>query len=151
MGELNLAAAERILGEMKTVSLGYLYGSFAAGKEDDLSDVDIAVLLDEEIESNLFFGYQISLMGSFSCISKDRQVSVIILNETTPVLKYEVIRYGRLFYKRNRNERVNFEVAAMREYFDTEHMRQICDFYLHRNIKEGYYGFRVRKYQRTSG
>jgi hypothetical protein len=54
-------------------------------------------------------------------------IDVAILNAAPALLKERAISRGRLIYCRDEVARVRFEVAARREYFDTQPLRDAQD------------------------
>jgi predicted nucleotidyltransferase len=60
------------LSPQKRVKLAYLFGSVAEGKEGKLSDVDLAVFLDESLSKKERFSLQFSIGGT---MIKDGQPS----------------------------------------------------------------------------
>ena len=101
------------------VVLAYVYGSYARGKTNKLSDIDIAVLLDDKIKSQKYSAINIKLNNFFIDFFKRDDVFVVILNNATPVLKYEVIQDGKLFYALNKTVETDFIIQATHEYEDT--------------------------------
>lgn len=112
------------------VVLAYVYGSYARGKTNKLSDIDIAVLLDDKIKSQKYSAINIKLNNFFIDFFKRDDVFVVILNNATPVLKYEVIQDGKLFYALNKTVETDFIIQATHEYEDTRLLRLINSFYL---------------------
>jgi hypothetical protein len=48
----------------------------------------------------------------------ENDVDLIILNTSSPLLKYQVIKHGKIIYSQNEEARIIFEVKAQREYLD---------------------------------
>jgi len=105
----------RVFERYGRIVLVYLFGSLARGQETSLSDVDIAVLL-EELPDDLL-GFTLNLIDELSVILGDR-VDLVFLNEAPPLLRHQVIKHGRVIYQRSEEERVRFEVKSEREYLD---------------------------------
>jgi len=97
------------------VVAAYLFGSTATGKTGKLSDVDIAILTLEDYKPTLEF--QLYLMNELSSIFR-KDVDVVMLNEASPLLRYEVIKHGKLLYCRDELARVAFEERTLDEYLD---------------------------------
>ena len=96
----------------------YLFGSVAAGKAHKFSDVDVALLLAEGVDSNTAWDIRLEAMGEAEA-AFERRADVAILNQvTSTLLKFQVIHRGKLIYERNRKARIGFEVEARTEYFD---------------------------------
>ena len=73
------------LAEQTDVVVDYLFGSVARGQATPRSDVDIAVLLDLELDAQAIVERQLALMGTLGMFT-DREVQVTILNRATPLL-----------------------------------------------------------------
>jgi hypothetical protein len=99
----------------------YLFGSLARGEATVHSDVDLAVLLDARQGPREQVERQLDLMVALEAFS-DRDVQVTLLNTASPLLAYEVLREGVQLYERSFEERVDFEVRAMKRYFDVKPM-----------------------------
>lgn len=97
------------------VVVAYLFGSVAKGATGRLSDVDVAVLLSKGYDLTL--DYRLYLMGKLAKIV-GRDTDVVMLNEVPPLLRYEVIKHGRVLYCRDEGERVAFEERTLDEYLD---------------------------------
>jgi len=123
----------------------YLFGSLAQGQASPRSDIDIAVLLTRV--PDMLAGEpdrQLRLMDDFRRFA-DREVDVVILNTAPPVLKDQVLRYGRRLYERDRTTRVNFEVHTGQEYADLQPMYDFFNQDLFQKIKEVGLGQRRRR------
>jgi len=118
------------------VVLAYLFGSQAEGKAGPLSDVDIAVLLGPQVPRDRWFDTQLDLIGELTSLFHRNDVDVVILNQATPVLAYEVVRSGQVLYEAEPGTRVDYEVAALRRYADTEPLRQLQDRRLLERVEE---------------
>jgi predicted nucleotidyltransferase len=99
----------------KKVSVAYLFDSHAKKTHTPKSDVDIAILLFEVPEKLL--EYYLYLLDKLSEILEN-DVDLIILNTSSPLLKYQVIKHGKIIYSQNEEARITFEAKAQREYLD---------------------------------
>lgn len=104
-----------ILENEKDVQVAYLFGSHARKVSTLKSDVDIAILLSEIPKSPL--DYSLYLINRLSEIVGE-DLDLLILNIAPPMLKYQVIKYGKLLFSRSERVRVMFEVKALKEYLD---------------------------------
>ena len=105
--------AERFRGDPLVVAV-YLFGSFARGTEDALSDLDIALLLDAgttRAEANRlavdYAGEIIRLLGT-------DEVSLVILNGAPLPLRHEIVAGGRLLLDNVSRDRAEFDEFARR-------------------------------------
>jgi predicted nucleotidyltransferase len=113
------------------VVLAYLFGSQAEGKAGPLSDVDVAVLLGPQVEREHWFQTQLDLIGELMDLFHRNDVDVVILNEATPLLAYQVVQYGQVIYEdETTRPAVDFAVYAASRYADTASLRRLKRHYL---------------------
>jgi uncharacterized protein len=127
-----LAAA---LAAHPDVVAGYLFGSVARGEALPGSDVDVAVLLDPELDERARVERLWALIGVLEPFSL-REVQVVLLNTAPPLLAYQVIRDGVRLAARSEVERVAFEVHTMQRYFDIQPMLAFHKEALFQQIRE---------------
>lgn len=128
------------------ILLAYLFGSVAEDRTHSLSDLDIAVLVDQErfrqLDSSTPWGYQASLAAELMGILQRNDVDLVLLHRASPLLAREVVRFGRLLYCRDARTRIAFEVRVHQEYLDTQHLREIQRSYLYEAARTGRFGRR---------
>ena len=119
------------------VVLAYLFGSQAEGKAGPLSDVDIAVLLEPQVDRERWFQVQLDLMGELTSLFHRNDVDVVILNEATPLLAYQVVRYGQIICEDNDSQpAVDFATYTISRYADTAPLRRLKRRYLEEWLAE---------------
>jgi predicted nucleotidyltransferase len=138
---LNIEALVNCLAAQPDVLAAYLFGSYATGKARPESDVDLAVLLSgtDDMER---FERRLRLMGEVEEALGRRPADVVVLNDAPPLLAYQVLRYGRLIFERDRAARVEFEVRSGQVYTDLVPMRQFFREALFHEVKEAGLGGR---------
>lgn len=119
-----------------------LFGSQATGKAGSLSDIDVAVWLDPELEDRERSTRQLALIGAASKATATDEVQVVVLNDATPLLRHRVLRDGVRLVDRDPRTRIRLEVAALLEYLDTAPLRATLAAGLRRRIEEGRFGRR---------
>ena len=67
-------------------------------------------------------------------------VDVVVLNEASPLLAYEVLRNGMLFYCSNDDTRVDFQVRTLCAYEDTAPLRNLLTEAMVERLKAGTFG-----------
>lgn len=113
------------------IKLIYIFGSYAKGNNNSKSDLDIAILLNDEYNPM----DKLSLIGDFTSIFKRDDIDLVILNSANAVLKHQVIKYGKLIFMENEDVKVNFEVRVLKEYMDMEPFRRTQMKYLNEWIE----------------
>ncbi len=121
----------------REVLFAYIFGSYGRGKPSPLSDVDIAVYLDDDSD---LFSKKLELMGNASEILKTDEVDIVILNESPLSLAHSVLKTGKLLFCKYEKKRVEFETRANILYCDAEPLRKTASESLIKRIKEGRYG-----------
>jgi predicted nucleotidyltransferase len=103
----------------RPVMLAYLFGSAATGQMTPLSDVDIALVVDEDQafkHSRLQFELEIEDELAARC--ELNQIDVRVINAAPLLLRGEVVTHGLLLFARNEETRIEFETRTRMEYFD---------------------------------
>jgi predicted nucleotidyltransferase len=106
------------LSKQKHVKLAYLFGSVAEGKEGKLSDVDIAVFLDESLSKKQRFHLQLKLMCELTSILKTDKVDLVIMNDVPLSLNYEIIKANHPLLVRDKGKKIDFEHGILSRYLD---------------------------------
>lgn len=120
----------------------YLFGSFAAGKQTPDSDIDLAVLLDQDFSTGRYFEKKLKLLSTVTSLLKTDEVDLVILNQAPPSLSYRILSKGRLLYEKEggKAQRVSFQVRTFDRYFDFKPVEKILHEGLVRRIEEGKFG-----------
>ena len=115
--ELEVAAAP--LAEDPRVLAIYGFGSRARGEAGPGSDLDLAVLMDEDVDLMDELRLRADLVEQ---IRRD-DIDLVILNHAPPLLRYEVISAGQRLFSRDDERAGDFEHRAAMHCFDTAHLR----------------------------
>lgn len=116
----------------------YLYGSFAKGTTHPRSDIDFGVLFDKPIKNFHRVGEVYSDLCNLK-LPAEPEVRSIDLTQP-PVFLLNVIQ-GQLLFSSNEQRRSEFEVAVLRQYYDTQRLRDIRHHYMQERLSEGTYGY----------
>lgn len=90
----------------------YLFGSHAKGEATPLSDIDIAVIMENptpESEADI---------GSLS----SPEIDVVLFHRLPLHIRYEVFKYGKEVFVRDEERLLEIKLKVMREYLDTVRM-----------------------------
>jgi len=125
------------LNKQKHVKLAYLFGSVAEGKEGKLSDVDIAVFLDELLSKKERFDLQLKLISGLMSILKTDRIDLIVMNDAPLLLKYNIIKHGKIL-KDSIETRVKVESRILSDYLDMKYyIDRHTDLAIERIAKKG--------------
>lgn len=113
--ERRLVRALQARGEIQEA---YLFGSHAAGRAQDHSDIDIAVRVDEGSLHGSDYGYAAELTAHLMAALGANDVDVVILNAAPPVLYHRVLRDGRRILSRDPRATAAHEGYALSRYCD---------------------------------
>ena len=111
----------------------YVFGSQATGKTTKLSDYDFAVLLDDKVPAEKYGDYQIKIISELLRLVKSDHIDLVILNnkKIPLLLKYNVIKDGKILFEKNKNKRVNLEVNILRRWLDWQYFEKMWgDIYI---------------------
>lgn len=123
------------LASEKSVKFAYLFGSHARKDTGKLSNFDIAVYLDDRIDT---LQCRLRLIEHISKSIGVLKVDLIVLNSATPLLNHQVVKTG-VVVKENKRYRIGFEMRSLQEYLDTKHLRNTQLSYMRQHLKEGTY------------
>lgn len=112
------------------VVAAWLFGSVAAGRAAPWSDVDFAVLLNQDAPRGLDRLVLLDAIAQRLARILDlpeSDVDVVALDEQGPVFQHTVLRTGRLVYERDPKVRIRFYCSVVRRYFDFKPTLDIFD------------------------
>lgn len=120
------------------IEVVYLFGSQVKGTDAVSSDFDIAVLFSNTFSSDELFRRTVTFAQELKTQYK-YEFNIVVLNNATSLLKYEVISHSKVLYSRNDQERIKFEVGTVKVYIDDQHIREIYAQALQDRVSKGIY------------
>ena len=137
---------EKLINQLKKVlakqpiKLAYLYGSYARGQETPKSDIDIAVVMERNSKKA---DYEIAVALQSQLGKNFPEIDIRSINLENPsVFLRNVLKEGKPLVVKDESERINFEVNAMKKFYDASYVRNFMKRYLYQKIKEDSYGRR---------
>lgn len=124
----------KILKENQVI-LAYLFGSEAKGTSHEGSDVDIGILFDKKVNPQDYLKKEGKLIEFFSEIFPKKEINVVNLNISSPLLKQVSILEGKLLYIRNKVDRIQFQIQTLREYEEYLHLSNAYNQFLDLKLK----------------
>ncbi|KPV62648.1 MAG: Nucleotidyltransferase domain protein [Candidatus Bathyarchaeota archaeon BA1] len=119
--DMRINEVEEFLGKREHVKVAYLFGSYAQGREGPLSDVDIAVLLDESLSESERIDLRLRLIAEISAIlgiMEADKLDVIVMNDAPINLNYEIIKNGRTLLVKDLEHKIKTESKILSKYLD---------------------------------
>jgi len=131
-----MTSLKHLFRDRSEIALAYLFGSRAQGKAHPASDTDIAVLLDEKNDIRNTLDYRLGLLQDVKNALQTENIDLVILNNATPLLRSQVVRYGKVLYSVNAAIPIRFKARAIVEYLDVKPMLDFFTAAAVRRIKE---------------
>lgn len=136
---MNLFEKQSLLNQLfvqNPVNAAYLAGSLSNRTSfGHLTDVDIAILLMDQIKSDQFLDYQLYFFSELAKRLESESIDVVILNQSSLLLKLQVIKYGQILFTRDEKQRVSFETKAVMDYLDFKKFDEIQNEALGRRLQ----------------
>lgn len=137
-----LPALRKIFRKNKIV-LAYLFGSVATEKEGKLSDIDFAVLLDEEVAVAKYFDIRLKLISQLGELIRDLPVDVIVLNEVPPILAQMALTRGKLLFCQDEDLKARFSLRTCQVAEEMRFLRETFYKYLEKRVRLNKLGERL--------
>jgi hypothetical protein len=102
------------------IEVAYIFGSMARGTSSALSDIDVAILVDEGLinEDKYRYGYKATIIADLIKLLKTNKVDLVILNEVNTLLRHRVLYHGKLIHSKNEKKRIQFQTTTIDKYSD---------------------------------
>lgn len=107
---------QALLGQ-RDVLFAYFYGSRALELEIPGADIDVAVYLKPSM-TNHYILRERELTGLLVSSLRTDAVDLRLLNVLPLILRYQVLKEGRLLFSRDEMARAEFETSVMIRYFE---------------------------------
>lgn len=111
------------------IAAAYQFGSTVRGREGPLSDLDIAILVDEERAPSAVELLRIELLLAYEFQRRLNvpEVDLITLNRQRLTFQYAVLRTGQLIYDTNPKYRIRFTQKVIQAYLDFQPTLQLME------------------------
>ncbi|HWR25374.1 MAG TPA: nucleotidyltransferase domain-containing protein [Methanosarcina sp.] len=123
------------------VELAYLFGSTAEGLEGALSYIDIGVYLSSKLTKGERIEKRLELIGELSTLFRTDKIDLLIINDASQVINFEVIRPNVPLFVRDKDLKVDVEQRIMSRYLDRKYHEDFLNRELLKRIrKKGHSG-----------
>ena len=137
---MDIESIKNYLYERDEIIFAYLYGSFAKETNNKLSDIDIAIYIDEnEKPPSSYFGYRSDLISEIQKYNK-KEIDLVILNDVSISIAYNVFKEGKLLFTKSKKIKTNFHEKIINKYLDFLPLFEVQEKYLKNSIKKGTFG-----------
>lgn len=130
----------KVLYSEPYIEFVYLFGSVAKGNIHPLSDYDIAVYIDPKKLPAVPYGIKSHVSALFVGQLTSQKMHIVILNEATSLLAFEVVSKGQLIFEKNERAHHSFVFNSYRRYFDMKRFYEFQAEGLLKRVKNGTYG-----------
>lgn len=113
-------ATRRLAADPRVIAV-YGFGSRARNEQTPASDVDVAVLLEGDIDLKS----ELLLRAAVVEELKRDDVDLVILNSASPLLAWEIVTTGKRLFSRDPDRSDSFEDRTIRRYLDTAYLRKL--------------------------
>jgi uncharacterized protein len=140
--QLDPEALDRLASalDVEPVVSADLIGSHASGRPGPLSDIDVAVWLDPDLDPAERFAARMRLLNAAVAALGTDEVDLVVLNDAPPLLQHRARRGAIPLVERDRPRRVRFEADALVRYLDTARLREELARGLRHRLEEGRFG-----------
>ncbi len=112
-------ALKEYFKDKEEILLAFIFGSAVGDRLTKESDVDIAVLF----SSMPAFSEVLKITDSVS-EAVGREVDIVVLNNSSPVIRMQVLKNGKLIKSKDNVIYNNFFVRTVKEYDDLKYIRK---------------------------
>ena len=140
MKEAQLKQLKDHLYQKEEIIFAYIYGSVARNQDTKLSDIDIAIYIDEDKRPEAGpFGYRSELITELQPLAGN-DIDLIILNEASNLLAYNVFKEGNLLFNKEPDLRTEVQAKIVDRYLDFLPMLKVQEKYLNERINDKRFG-----------
>jgi predicted nucleotidyltransferase len=130
--DADLQRAIEFLDERFGLDTLWLYGSEAQGMAREDSDVDLGALFRRRLTALEIFETRAELAEILH-----REIDLVDLDQASPILCMQVLRYGRLLVDRNPKRRHAFFSKTVSMYEDVKIIRREAEQRLYERVRSG--------------
>ncbi len=129
---MNLENLKKIFSGYNEIKAAYLFGSYAVGKQNRNSDLDIGLLLAEDYDLMI----KLDILTKLTKNNFDN-VDLVIINNVSILVKYEVIKHNQLIFSKDDFDSAAYFSKIVRLYLDFKPYLEVQRMYLKERILNG--------------
>ena len=121
-----LTQLEELLRKYPAILVAYFYGSQITKQAVKNSDLDLAIMTNNPSKIDYT-----DLYYKISQIITSHEVDLrIVTPANSPTYLFQVLKNGQRIYELDAKDRVRFEAQVMKNFYDSQHIRNIYNSYL---------------------
>ena len=110
---------KKYFNELDKVIAVYLFGSLAKETFNDNSDIDLALMLEDDLDKVTVFDLKLKVMGELESLL-DYEVDIVIFSQADLRLQHQIIK-GQLLKGKDNKQRVKREQKSLDQYLDMKY------------------------------
>ncbi len=118
----------------------FVFGSAVDGRLNPLSDIDLAVLLDAEMNKSQLFNKELDLRSTIAQVLKTEEFDLVNLNLAPARFAHNVLTDGKLLFCRKNSVLADFIENNTRKYLDFKYYRDEFDRTFRELLNDKYNG-----------
>jgi len=118
----------------------FVFGSAADGRLKPLSDIDLAVLLDAEMNKSQLFNKELDLRSTIAQVLKTEEFDLVNLNLAPARFAHNVLTDGKLLFCKKNLVLADFIENNTRKYLDFKYYRDEFDRTFRQLLNDKYNG-----------
>jgi predicted nucleotidyltransferase len=126
MLELALEKIKAFCTKQDDVILAVLFGSHAQNTANAMSDLDIGILLDSLLTTSHLADRHLDLQTALMTELRSDRVDLVLINTGSPLLNFQIAKYGQLIFERVPYAFGNFKARAFGRFHD---IKPMYDYY----------------------
>ena len=111
------------LTQVRYIDAVYLFGSAAKKNLKPLSDIDIAVLINDGLNKEEIESLKLALTGLIESELSTEEFDLVILNDAPIRFSYNILKDGELVCVKNENHLIDFREKVVKYYLDFSYYR----------------------------
>lgn len=121
----------RLIAKKYGIKLIILFGSRAKGITGLKNDIDIAVLTQKTLNNQKEY----NMFQDFIRILKSDNLDIAILNFSSPLLRFQVAKDGKLLYEQKKGDFRKFQLITIKDYWSNWKFSNFQNVYLNKTIR----------------
>ena len=136
LGHSLVKKIKQLCSKDELILSAYIFGSSVTGRENRMSDVDIALYLKNSVARDRFLDIRLKYLETFGSLFSPHKLDLVILNESTDSFNYSVIKNGIVLYEKDRSSRINFDSSVISKCLDFLPFHSVQLSYLKRQLRK---------------